>query len=438
MRKIRNIIVFLLAALMVSFLAAGCSDKKTEDIMTESGAEDPSPTDSAEKKKVTLYTTSMWGGTDANADNYQDTIKRFMEQYPHVTVEDNSQSSTQEWKTTIAADFAVGNEPDVILYFTDANASEVLKTDKFMTIAEIREEFPDYAKDILLDALELAANSDGIQRAVPTNGYWEGLFCNKDIFDQYGVEIPTDWDSLVNAIQIFRANNVTPIAVALNHVPHYWIEFLLLYAAGPDGYTTVPAAADADWARGLLMFKELREMGAFPDDTDTIDNEHIGEMFINKQAAMQLDGSWFANQVIDQDQTVVIPFPGIPDQKADPGSMVGGISSGFYITRKAWEDPEKREAAVAFVEAHTSVEQITTYWGGVGAAAVTVEEFPELTPLGRSGAEYSNSATSIQAPTDSRISQEAYNTLVSGIVDISTGARTPEELIQEVININER
>ena len=115
--------------------------------------------------------------------------------------------------------------------------------------------------------------------------------------------------------------------------------------------------------------------------------------------------------------------------------MVGGISSGYYITKKAWKDPDKRDAAVKFVMAHTNSEAVTIYWGGNGQAAAKVEPIDNMTPLGISGLNYSSEATSISSPTDSRISQEAYNALIAGIVDISTGARTSEDLLNEVLKI---
>lgn len=380
----------------------------------------------------------MFGGTDANAPVYQGINEQFMKDYPYITLEDDSQTADQDWKTKIAADFAVGNEPDVIQYFTDANASDVLAADKFVSIDEIKAEYPEYAGDTLDTALKAAANPDGVQRAVPTTGYWEGLFCNKDLFDKYGLELPTDWDKMTKAIETFKKNDIVPIAVSLNNVPHYWVEFLMLSAAGPDGYAQVPASAPAEWATGLTMIKTLRDMGAFPADTDTIDNELAGELFKNKEAAMQLDGSWYAGGIPDQDNTVVCAFPTIPGGKAPAGAMVGGISSGFYITKKAWEDPDKKDAAVKFVMAHTNKASVTKYWNGNGQAACAVDPLDTMTPLGVSGLNYSSAATSISTPTDSRISQEAYNTLISGIVDVSTGAKSPEDLLNEVLKVNNK
>lgn len=445
MKNMKKAAAFGMAVLLSFSALAGCGSKSDGD--GDAGAaesqgqeqENEAPEGnevSGDKKDITLTTVSMMGGTDANADNYQNVIKEFEAANPHVKIEDNSQSSDQDWKTTVAADFAVGNEPDVIQFFTDANASEVLKADKFVTIEEVQQEYPDYAKDTLPAALQAATNPDGVQRAVPTTGFWEGLFCNKDLFDEYKVDIPTDWETLVKAIEVFKENDIIPIAVSLNDVPHYWIEFLLLYGAGPESYESVPDGVPKEWADALGLMKELRDLGAFPVDTDTVDNDYIGELFRNKQAAMQLDGSWFAGGVTDQENTVVAQFPLIKDSKAEAGAMVGGISSGFYITKKAWEDPDKREAAVEFVMANTNKEAVTIYWGGNGQAACAVDPIEGMTPLGISGLDYSSAATSISAPTDARITQEAYNTLVSGIVDVSTGARTAEELLEEVLEIN--
>lgn len=450
MKKVRRLLSLILTFVFVMSLLAACgkdaeqADTQDKTVVENKGekeekpVEETKPDTAKEPNPVTLTTVSMHGGTDPNAENYQAINEQFMKDYPYITIEDDSQSADQDWKTKVAADFAVGNEPDVIQFFTDANASDVLAADKFVTIEEIRAEYPDYAKDTLLAALIAASNPDGVQRAVPTTGYWEGLFCNKDLFDQYGLELPTDWDKFITAVETFKANGIIPVAVSLNNVPHYWIEFLMLSAAGPEGYTIVPETAPEDWVKGLEMFKTLRDMGAFPVDTDTIDNDFAGELFKNKQAAMQLDGSWYAGGIPDQENTVVCSFPVIPGGKAPAGFMVGGISSGFYITKKAWEDPDKRDAAVKFVMAHTNSEAVRKYWGGNGQAAAHVEPIDGMTPLGISGLNYSSAATSISTPTDSRISQEAYNTLVAGIVDVSTGARSAEDLLNEVLQINAR
>ena len=436
----KKVLSVLLVSAMTASLLAGCGDKKDDNTGAVNDTENTDVADDgADKNPVTLKTVSMFGGTDPNAEVYQAINQELMDANSYITIEDNSQSSDEDWKAAVAADFAVGNEPDVIQFFTDATASTVLATDKFVSIADIQAEYPEYAQDTTASALDAACNPDGVQRAVPTTGYWEGLFCNKDLFDKYELELPTDWDSMKTAIETFKENGIIPIACSLNNVPHYWVEYLMLYAAGDDEYTSIPETAPEGWVKGLEAFKTLRDMGAFPEDTDTVDNDYTGQLFINKEAAMQLDGSWFTGSITDTDNTVVIAFPGIEGQKAAPGAMVGGISSGFYITKKAWEDPDKRDAAVKFVEAHTCKDGVQRYWEATGAiakAAVEVEPVSGMNALALSALQYTNAATSICAPTDSRICQEAYGTIIAGIVKISTGASSAEDVINEALAIN--
>ncbi len=410
-------------------LLVGCGVNRNSSLLEE-------VLESSEETQVTLRTVSMYGGENKTAYIYRDINNQLMEENKGLTIEDNSQSSNEEWKASVNADFAVGNEPDVIHFFTDATADMIVKTGKLVTIEEIRSVYPDYASDTLDSAIEAAANTDGVVRAIPTSGYWEGLFCNKDLFEKYGVALPTDWDSLVTAIEAFKANGIVPIACSLNTVPHYWIEFLMLYSSGVEEFTQIPSTAPEGWAKGLDLIKTLRDMGAFPTDTDVIDDVNVCRLFIDKKAAMQLSGSWYVADIEDTENTVVIAFPGVPDQKVEPNTMLAGISTGFYITRKAWEDPEKREMAVKFVMAHTCQESAQRYWESVGGASqATVEVTPieDATPFAKSIADYINSASVIVSPTDSRIG-DAYKTLVASIVRISKGMMTSQEAINEALD----
>ncbi len=442
-----KILSILLVTAMVSTLVVGCGNKTNNGGANNAGDNNAAATEqdntkdepAAEETKnaVTLKTVSMFGGTDPHTSTYQDINTQLMADNSYITIEDNSQTSDEDWKNAMAADFAAGNEPDVFQYFTDANAATILEADKFVSIDEIRAEYPEYASDIFDDALSASANPDGVCRAVPTTGYWEGLFCNKDLFDEYNVELPTDWDSLVTAIETFKENNIIPIAVSLNNVPHYWLEFQLLYTAGADEYATIPETAPESWVKGLEVFKTLRDMGAFPVDTDTVDNDSVGVLFRDKKAAMQLDGSWYAGQIEDAENTVVVAFPGVPEQKADKGAVISGFSTGFYITKKAWEDPDKRDAAVKFVMAHTSKDSIQKYWeagGAMSKAAANVTPITEgLSALAISAGELTSAAPTISLPTDARIGSAAYGVLIANCVKISTGAVSAEDVINEAL-----
>jgi len=398
---------------------------------------------SVEEKQteIVLRTVTMFGGSDPATQYYEEIKLKYEKENPNVIIEDESQSSDEEWKKQVAADFCSGNEPDVLQFFTDATANQLVAMDKFVTIEEIREVYPDYAKDTYDWALEQVANQDGEMRAVPTTGFWEGLYCNKDLFEEYDIPLPTDWDSFTFAIEKFNENGIVPVSVSLTNVPHYWLEHLLLFTAGNDGYTSTYTLATKTWIDGLSQFATLREMEAFPENTDTIDNNTAWDLFNKKEAAMILEGNWFLASVEDQENTVVIPFPGLATQRVEKNTVIGGMTTGFYITRRAWNNPEKREAAVKYVMAQTSKTAVQKYWengGGTVIAATEVEPLEDKTPLAQSATEYLEQMEYRLLPTDSRMDPEAYKLLISGVVNISHG-NSSRKLIDEALKIqNER
>ena len=171
----KKVLSVLLVGAMTASLFAGCGSDA--DKTADAAGGNAAGTEAGETHNpVTLKTVSMFGGTDPNAEVYQAINNELMEQYDYITIEDNSQSSDEEWKAAVNADFSVGNEPDVIQFFTDATADTIVATDKLVSIDEIRAEYPEYAADTLDSALAAAANTDGVSRAVPTTGYWEGLY----------------------------------------------------------------------------------------------------------------------------------------------------------------------------------------------------------------------------------------------------------------------
>ena len=405
-------------------LLAGCGQEKTTVVI--------------EDAPVTLRVVTMFGGTDPSAQVYEQIKEEYKETHPNVVIEDESRTADEEWKSAVAADFCAGNEPDVLQFFTDATADQLVATKKFVSLEEIQKEYPQYAKDTKSSALRQAANSDDVMRAVPTTGYWEGMYCNRDLFEKYDIPLPDDWDSFLYAVEKFRENDIIPVACSLTNVPHYWVEFLLLYTSGIKEYKMQQETVPADWVKALETFQTLREIGAFPENTDTVNNDYVVQLFQEKKAAMLLEGSWYLSSIIDQENTVIIPFPGVEDQKVVPNTMVGGMTTGFYITRRAWKDEKRRQAAVEYVMAHTSEAAVQRYWESLGAACAAATEVTaakDLTPLADSARKYVENSAGTVLPTDARMNPAAYSKLISGILNVSEGG-SAEELLNEVFEID--
>lgn len=79
----------------------------------------------------------------------------------------------------VLTDFETGAEPDVLFFFTDADAEPFIEAGKVVDIASIRAEYPDYAANMRDSMMAVAA--DGKSYAVPSSGFWENMFVNTKV-----------------------------------------------------------------------------------------------------------------------------------------------------------------------------------------------------------------------------------------------------------------
>ena len=308
----------------------------------------------ASAEGVALKTVSCFAGEDAAAIAYADLLRDY-EQQTGCVIEDASATSDEGWKARVLSDFAVGNEPDVLFFFAcSADSAPILR--KMVPISEINGEYPE------LNLLESDAlrEADGVVYAIPARPYYEGLFVNVDLFEQYDLPLPDTWAHLEEAVRGFAAAGVTPIAVSFSDIPHYLAECCLLACATPEEYAARPASLDEvpqSWHEGMALIRRLYELGAFPADALNTSETVTSQLFRDGRAAMQFDGSWFANTLPAERMDHVRVLP-VPRYAGEGGAVIGGVSMGFYLTRRAWDDPARRDAAVGLLAWLTSPENL--------------------------------------------------------------------------------
>ncbi len=379
MMKKRMIAAALAGVMVLSITACG----KTENTGGSSGT-----------KPVELTVTTTFAGEDTNAQNYKDAVKAWEEKTGN-TVVDTSASSDETFKTRVTTDFETGSEPDVLFFFNGADANSFIEAGKVLSIDEIRKEYPDYVTN-MNDDLIPGSLVDGKKYAVPVNGYWEAMFVNTEILEAAGVTMPgADY-----TMEMFKADcekikeaGYTPIAAALGNIPHYWWEFAIFNHQSPETHLTIPESVDDEngqaWTAGLNDIKELYELGYFPDNTLSATDDETFAMFTEGKAAFLIDGSWKVGGIVGSCQSDpedpstldkeklakfdVTYVPGNGSRKAT--DLVGGLSSGYYITRKAWDDPAKRAAAVDFVSYMTSDSVVPAF---AEHAASALKDAPEV------------------------------------------------------------
>lgn len=432
----KSAIAIVVAIILVVAMIAGCAQTNApaSPAATSTPAQTSTP---AAPAKIALRTVGFFGGADPSAPYYTQLIQSFMDANKNVTVTDESATSDEVWKAKVMTDFSAGNEPDVLLFFTGADAKKLIEGNKVVSIEDIQKDYPDYAKSITPSAMNFMTEFDGKHYAVPVRGFFEGLFCNKDLFDANGIALPTDWDKFMAAVDAFKAKGIVPIAASFSDVPHYWIEHTVLAAGGVADHKVNPKDSyPASWVSGLDQITALKKAGAFNKDLNSTKNDLVGNLFVTKKAAMYMDGSWFMGTVTDKANTVLLPFPAMTGSPKDPSDIIAGFSGGFYISKKAYDDPAKREACVKFVESMTTPEAIALLCKDAGSPAAQVPASDSMTALQKSGFDMAGAAKQADMPIDSRMNKEAWTYLVSQIPALADGKTTAQKLLDEVLKKN--
>ena len=393
-------------------------------------------------KAVTLNVVTSYGGDDGNRKNFENAVKAYEESTGNK-VNDGSATSNEEWKAKVLTDFETGSEPDVLFFFTNADDEPFISAGKVVSIEEIRAEYPDYAGNMKDSMMAVAA--DGKQYAVPSSGYWENMFVNKKVLEDCGVAVPGPdytWEQFLADCETIKEAGYTPIACSLVEVPHYWFEFTVMNNGTVENHLDVPAAADdaaaAKWAAGLNDIKALYEAGYFPANTLTASDAETVELFNSGEAAFLIDGSWkvgyFTENAEDLNDFAIAYVPGKGERSAS--EAIGGISMGYFITTKAWNDPDKREAAVEFVSQLTSDEVLSTFVTTEVTALVNGAKPEGLNPLQQSAADANANITAIAGAVQDSLTAEARGDLFGNVQNVVTGKMSAEDAVASAIALN--
>lgn len=436
------------------FSLAACGSKDTGSASepaakTESGETAP---EQDKAKTVELNVTTTFAGEDTNAQNFKSAVDAWCEKTGN-TVADASATSDETFKTRVITDFETGSEPDVLFFFNGADANSFIEAGKVVSIDDIRAEYPDYAgnmnDDLITDSLV-----DGKKYAVPVNGFWEAMFVNTEILEAAGVAVPgTDytWDQFKEDCQKIKDAGYAPIACALGNIPHYWWEFAIFNHTGPEKHLNIPEAVDSDqgaaWVAGMEDIKELYEAGFFPENTLSATDDETFAMFTEGKAAFLIDGSWKVGGIVNACQSDpedastldteklakfdVTYIPGAGDRKAT--DLIGGLSMGYYITTKAWEDPDKKAAAVDFVTYMTSDEIVPVFSQHTASALKNAPEVDEsvFNPLQVKAMAMMSGVTSLTGAVQDIFQGDCRVSTFDGMPEIVTGKVSAADAVAE-------
>ncbi len=365
---------------------------------------------------------------------YHALVDEFTAQNTNITVSDRSQVFSDAAAETLALLLQSDSPPDLVFYHTGEGAKAFIEQGSFVPLDEIRQTYPDYAEGILPLAIESAAGGNTAY-AVPIRGFYEGLYVHTGLFEQHDLPLPDTFDALLNAVETFAAADILPIAASLSQTPHYLLDHLMLALGGSAEFAAVPTSAQgipASWITAQERLATLYEQGAFGKAADTMTDGEATAQFLSGQAAMRVDGSWLTARMEDEGiapDFAVLPFPDAPD-----GELIGGFSSGFYITRSAWEDTAKRGAAAQFVNALTDPAAVARLCGAQHLPAAKISPPQGGTALSQSADKLMSGIRTVTLPADARLPMEVWRAVTEKTLAAASGKADVREVFAAALS----
>ncbi|MDR1563353.1 MAG: leucine-rich repeat domain-containing protein [Oscillospiraceae bacterium] len=273
------------------------------------------------------------------------------------------------YRQDVITEFLSGDESDVLYYWMGDYAKPLIDADKLVSIEEIQQDYPNFIADHDINRIDAVGGkaADGKHYFVPSIGYSEALLYNKAVLDAAGVSVPdanTTYEQWVEDLKKVKDAGYTALATVFD--PAEGIHYLWEYTsfnneldASQHGAYTKDAAEAAAFAAGLDDIKALYDNGLLSPDADTITNSDTFFALIDGNAAFFVGGSWSYN--VWNENVGITYFPAKAGSNRKNTDAIGGISMGYAISRKAYEDPEKRAGVVALVQSLTSAEALLSF-----------------------------------------------------------------------------
>lgn len=421
MRK--KIISVLLCTTMVAGMAVGCGKG------SGSSSADSSTTDSGKTKIRMTYWNSE--------DTVQTLLDYLAEEVPNVEVEfqfiDNS-----NYDTVVDTQLSAGEGPDIICE-SPASSLKHAKLGYLVELNDLGEKYSSAGTSVY--------SYDEDVYALPGISWFEGIYFNKQMFEENNIELPTTFDEYIDVCKQFKELGITPLAAGLkswepmlkNSMAFVTAEYLSTDEGKDFGekYRNGETTLDGTWNEYLEKWSEMIDEGIYTTDMTGIDHDQALEEFATGKAAMFCSGPWDLDTIKEKNPDLQIDMMPFYGTEASDGWLIGGPGCGFAINAAS----ENQEAAKKVLEAISTVEGQKAFWqdnqGGSSYLEGASFELPE---------EYSSASSALEAGNvycpwnewgDAASAHENYGTEMQsyllGEQDLSTTLKNVDATVKELL-----
>ena len=297
-------------------------------------------------------------------------IERFGAQHPELNIE-TTVIDREAYKTQIR-NFLTADAPDVATWYAANRMRPYVEAGLFEDVSDL------WAEPAIADNLAStkgAMTIDGKQWGVPYTYYQWGIYYRKDIYDQYGLSEPTNWDEMKSNCQTLLDNGMKCYTIGTKFLwtAGGWFDYLNLRTHGYDFHMEM-AAGNVAWTddrvrQTFANWRELIDMGGYVDNHQNYSWQEALPFMVNGDAAAYLMGNFAVAPLreagLSDDQLDFYQFPAITEGVA---LAEDAPTDTFHIPANA----NNKEAAREFLRFVVSAEEQTEINNGANLGQLPV------------------------------------------------------------------
>ncbi|MFF3922833.1 ABC transporter substrate-binding protein [Paenibacillus lactis] len=286
-----------------------------------------------------------------------DVVSKTEAAVPGLKIKLDAVDSEVNRKEKLRGEMAAGKPPEVFDVFGSPDAGVYAKEGLMLDLTPILDELGIKDKFTTLDPF----THDGKIYGLPIGGSIEGIFYNKEYFEQKGLSVPKSLAELEQIAEAIKADGKIPFAQSSKDawIPLMTTNNLWSYYAGPEvtyGFKTGETKwTDPKVVEGVKKHQEWVEKGYFKKGELGFEYADMRNQILSGEAIMMMDGSW-ANSVFRDpeqagDMVGKIGYFNLPPVNAgDPVVVMQDANNGYGFSAEVANDPRKLQAVKEFIK----------------------------------------------------------------------------------------
>lgn len=328
--------------------------------LTACGVNQPEPPSDAvqEYREITLSLrhTQIKETSQTRLRVLEDVVAKTIEENKGLTIKMEGIDEIVNRDTKLKQEMVAGNPPDIFEVFGGADLKLYVKANRMLDLTPILKELGLTDKFASLDEFTI----DGKVYGVPYGGYSEGVFYNKKIFSDLGLDIPETWEELMESAEVIKNAGYIPFGLAAKDAwvtGMMWNTIMERYV-GIDAFNKLVTGetkwTDPVFIEGFKAYADLAKKDFFTRGALGLPYSAQGTQLLRGQAAMVFTGTWDANHFTSEDagalkgQVGFFLFPAIAGGLGDQRSINASYSNGIgFSSNLSLEQVEIVKAFIA-------------------------------------------------------------------------------------------